>query len=85
MTNATNSDDIKIHVPENLVTLLKEFTKSVIREQPQDLLTWTEQYFRQKAQLREEEHKLIENSEKLNENSTERMRILFTKEWNSEQ
>lgn len=71
MTNATNSNDIEIHVPENLVTLLKEFTKSVIREQPQDLLTWTELYFREKAKLQEGEHERFENFQKLDENSTQ--------------
>lgn len=71
MTNATDSDEIEIHVPENLVTLLKEFTKAVIREQPQNLLTWTERYFREKAKLQEEERKGFENSKILDENSTQ--------------
>ena len=35
-----------VTVPEKLIPLLKEFTKTMIRQQPDDLLTWSERYFR---------------------------------------
>lgn len=39
----------KIAIPEKLIPLLKEYTKMVIRQQPKDLLSWSEQYFRRLA------------------------------------
>lgn len=36
----------EINVSQSFVDLLKEFTKNVIRQQPVDLLVWSEEYFR---------------------------------------
>lgn len=49
MTADTHSFRTSIHIPEKLIPLLKEFTKTVIRQQPEDLLTWSEKYFRNRA------------------------------------
>ena len=43
----TERDILKnVTVPEKLIPLLKEFTKTMIRQQPDDVLTWSERYFR---------------------------------------
>lgn len=44
------SPSFEVHVPENLIALMKEFVKTVIRQQPKDLLTWSEKYFRDRAE-----------------------------------
>lgn len=41
-----NNLNTEIPVPDKLIPLLKEYTKTVIRQQPNDLLIWSEQYFR---------------------------------------
>ena len=37
-----------IQIPQELIPILKEYTKTAIRQQPQDILLWSERYFRTK-------------------------------------
>ncbi|GFW88483.1 hypothetical protein TNCV_3552531 [Trichonephila clavipes] len=42
------SERSEIEIPEELKHVLKEYSKSLIRSQPEDLLKWSAEYFRAK-------------------------------------
>ncbi|GFU36199.1 hypothetical protein NPIL_587971 [Nephila pilipes] len=42
------SESAEIEIPNELKYILKEYAKNLIRSQPEDLLKWSAEYFRDK-------------------------------------
>ena len=47
----------QIEVPEDLPTILKDFSKEVIRSNPRDLVRFSREYFERKVQEKSEQRK----------------------------
>ncbi|GBL86964.1 hypothetical protein AVEN_218693-1 [Araneus ventricosus] len=58
-----------IEVPDELKYIMKEYAKNLIRSQPEDLLQWSAEYFRAKAE--EEKLRKSEKTQEENEESNE--------------
>lgn len=56
-----SAEQIKIH-PE-LATILREYTKSVIRANPDDILEFSWNYFKKKVEEQESQNKRVWNPE----------------------
>mmetsp|Transcript_20056 Transcript_20056/g.19351 ORF Transcript_20056/g.19351 Transcript_20056/m.19351 type:complete len:81 (+) Transcript_20056:213-455(+) len=53
-----SAEQIQVH--PDLSKIIREYTKAVIRENPEDLIEFSWKYFRQKVELEEERKLMVE-------------------------